>query len=216
MAKGLPYFQFSPSEYMTGDITLCTFSAQGLYLNICCIYWQREGNLPIAKLRQRYSHAIAELDELIEEGIVKLCAENQKVIINFLDEQIQTLSTRHQRLSEAGKKGAKARYSQASGTPIATRIEENRIEKEKVKKEKEPSKARPTTLEDVIAYMKERGFNNPVVTANKWMDHYTANGWKVGRNTMKDWKASVRTWEREEKSLVSNPNQKTKTYKKLG
>jgi hypothetical protein len=28
------------------------------------------------------------------------------------------------------------------------------------------------------------------------MDHYTANGWKVGRNPMKDWKAAVRQWER--------------------
>ena len=28
------------------------------------------------------------------------------------------------------------------------------------------------------------------------MDHYTANGWKVGRNPMRDWKAAVRQWER--------------------
>jgi hypothetical protein len=28
------------------------------------------------------------------------------------------------------------------------------------------------------------------------MDHYTANGWKVGKNPMKDWKAAVRQWER--------------------
>jgi hypothetical protein len=30
------------------------------------------------------------------------------------------------------------------------------------------------------------------------MDHYTANGWRVGRNPMKDWKAAVRQWERNE------------------
>ena len=29
-----------------------------------------------------------------------------------------------------------------------------------------------------------------------WLDHYTANGWRVGRNAMKDWRAAVRTWER--------------------
>lgn len=30
--------------------------------------------------------------------------------------------------------------------------------------------------------------------ANAWHDHYTSNGWMVGKNHMKDWKAAVRTW----------------------
>ena len=33
----------------------------------------------------------------------------------------------------------------------------------------------------------------------RWYDYYKANGWKVGRTPMKDWKASVRNWERTEK-----------------
>lgn len=49
------------------------------------------------------------------------------------------------------------------------------------------------TLEDVIAYCTER---NKGVDAQKWYDYYSANGWKVGKNPMKDWKAAVRTWER--------------------
>ena len=50
------------------------------------------------------------------------------------------------------------------------------------------------TLDDVRAYCIERGKG---VDADKWYNHYTANGWKVGRNPMKDWKAAVRTWEKE-------------------
>ena len=49
------------------------------------------------------------------------------------------------------------------------------------------------TIEEVQAYCDER---NNGVDAQKWFDYYEANGWKVGRNAMKDWKASVRTWER--------------------
>ena len=30
------------------------------------------------------------------------------------------------------------------------------------------------------------------------MDYYTANGWKVGRNSMKDWRAAVRDWMRKD------------------
>lgn len=52
---------------------------------------------------------------------------------------------------------------------------------------------KPPTLEEVEAYCLER---NQGVSAQRWYDHYTANGWKVGRNTMKDWRASVRGWER--------------------
>jgi len=49
------------------------------------------------------------------------------------------------------------------------------------------------TLEEVVDYCKERGSK---VDAQAWYDYYTANGWKVGKNPMKDWQAAVRTWER--------------------
>lgn len=70
------------------------------------------------------------------------------------------------------------------------------IELEKGKSEdKKTARTRftPPTLEDVKAYCIERGNN---VDAQRFIDYYTANGWKVGKNPMKDWKASVRTWER--------------------
>lgn len=56
-----------------------------------------------------------------------------------------------------------------------------------------PKRFIPPTLEEVETYCNER--ENGIDHAN-WFDHYTANGWKVGKNQMKDWKAAVRTWER--------------------
>lgn len=52
----------------------------------------------------------------------------------------------------------------------------------------------PPTVEEVRAYCKERGNN---VDAERFVDYYTSNGWHVGKNSMKDWKAAVRTWERQ-------------------
>lgn len=65
------------------------------------------------------------------------------------------------------------------------------------KSENPPARTRftPPTLEEVQAYCKER---NKGVNAEKWFNYYTANGWKVGKNPMKDWKAAVRTWEQGE------------------
>lgn len=54
---------------------------------------------------------------------------------------------------------------------------------------------RPPTLEQVKAYCEERGNR---ISAERFMNHYTANGWMVGRTKMKDWKAAIRNWERNE------------------
>jgi len=51
----------------------------------------------------------------------------------------------------------------------------------------------PPTLEQVQNYCNERNNN---VDAERFIDHYTANGWKVGKTKMQDWKAAVRTWEK--------------------
>ena len=48
------------------------------------------------------------------------------------------------------------------------------------------------SLDEVKAYCQERQNN---VNAERFMDYYESNGWKVGKNNMKDWKAAVRTWE---------------------
>lgn len=62
-----------------------------------------------------------------------------------------------------------------------------------------PSRFIPPTLEEVRTYCLERSNN---VDPERFIDYYTSNGWKVGRNPMKDWKAAVRTWESKE---VSKP-----------
>ena len=51
------------------------------------------------------------------------------------------------------------------------------------------------TLSEIKEYCIERNNN---VDAQHFYDYYESNGWKVGKNSMKDWKAAVRTWERSE------------------
>lgn len=51
---------------------------------------------------------------------------------------------------------------------------------------------RPESVEAVRAYCQER---NNGVNPEAFFNYYEANGWKVGRNAMKDWKAAVRNWE---------------------
>lgn len=77
---------------------------------------------------------------------------------------------------------------------------------EKNDKKSSSVKFTPPTLEEVRAYCKEI---NSIINAEDWMDYYTSNGFKVSRNPMKDWKATVRRWDREErKKKLSSASQK--------
>ena len=73
------------------------------------------------------------------------------------------------------------------------RIVKNSIEEKEIYKEKDSKKNKKPTLEEVKEYCLERNNN---VDAELFINYYESNGWKVGRNSMKDWKACVRTWER--------------------
>lgn len=67
-------------------------------------------------------------------------------------------------------------------------------DKKSVSRAKKPPFA-PPSLEEVRAYCQERGNK---VDAERFIDYYTSNGWKVGKNSMKDWKAAVRNWEKQD------------------
>lgn len=54
----------------------------------------------------------------------------------------------------------------------------------------------PPTIEEIQSYCLER---KNTVDANNFFDFYSSKGWMVGKNKMKDWKAAVRTWERDNK-----------------
>lgn len=62
------------------------------------------------------------------------------------------------------------------------------------------------TLDEVQQYCSERKNN---ISAEKFIDYYESNGWRVGRNSMKDWKATVRNWEKNQQEKQNN----VKTYK---
>lgn len=59
------------------------------------------------------------------------------------------------------------------------------------------------TLEEVRDYCNER---HNIVNPEHFIDYYESNGWKVGKNPMKDWKATVRSWESREKKETQVPD----------
>lgn len=64
-----------------------------------------------------------------------------------------------------------------------------------IAKEKKAPFKKPT-VKEILDYACEKLSNEDALAfTEKFHAHYEANGWKVGRNQMKDWKAAVRTWD---------------------
>ena len=78
--------------------------------------------------------------------------------------------------------------------PINKTITESKTIKENTRQEYTKSATRfiVPTLDEVTAYCQERGNG---IDPQSFIDHYTSNGWMVGKTKMKDWKAAIRTWE---------------------
>lgn len=80
-------------------------------------------------------------------------------------------------------------------------VNENEDEDEKEKKKgtnvpKEKSRFVPPSVENVTEYCRENDYR--YVDANHFVDFYISKNWYVGKNKMKDWKAAVRNWQRQE------------------
>lgn len=65
---------------------------------------------------------------------------------------------------------------------------------------KESRRFTPPTREEVREYCRER---NNRVDSDRWYDFYLSKNFMIGRNKMKDWKAAVRTWERDDRPRPS-------------
>lgn len=147
-----------------------------------------------------------------------------------IDRDRDTYVEKSKSLSENGKKGGrpkkttdndeskcfteKAKKAKAFSKSKKSQEEEKEEEKDKEKdKDKEsiyvsqsethaPARKKfiAPSVEDVEEYCKVRGNS---VDAKRFIDYYTSNGWKVGKNPMKDWKAAVRNWERSDRATAA-------------
>lgn len=143
MAKDSPYFKFYVSEYNDGDIQLCSMEAQGLFVNICSLYWSREGQLFLSKAKKLFKVRAKCWQELIEERAIKI--QDDKIVINFLDEQLQDRAKKSALNAKNGVKGGRPKSennpagfaSVSENKANETNKEEKRVEESRVEEKRE-------------------------------------------------------------------------------
>ena len=118
--------------------------------------------------------------------------------------QIDANNKRYQNGTKGGRPVTKDKPNDNQDKTKAEPKEKDNV-KEKVKdKDNDNSVVRftPPTKQDVMDYCQEKGYTD--VDVERFMNYYTSNGWMVGKNKMKDWKAAMRNWAR--KDMAAKPN----------
>lgn len=82
-----------------------------------------------------------------------------------------------------------------------------------IPKEKKTQFVKPTVVEIYDYACEKLSKEDALAFTEKFHAHYEANGWKVGRNQMKDWKAAVRTWDLTKFATQTNQQTKIKNGK---
>lgn len=112
MAKELPYFRFTVSEWMNDDISIESYTIKGVFSDVCAFYWFKDCNLSLAMLEKKFNNAKEELKQLIELGIIKK-NDDDSISILFLDKQYDMLSEKRKKRQLAGSKGGLSKSSNA-------------------------------------------------------------------------------------------------------
>jgi hypothetical protein len=172
MAKDLPYFKFIVSEWNDGDITLCSMEAQGLFINLCALYWSQEGQLSITKCKRRYKDCNTVVwDELVNEGIIKVF--DDRIVIHFLDEQFNE----RVEVSDKNRKNVLKRWKKEGKNTtvlpnsndrkeLVYNIEERREEKKR--EERELYHSPKVAFEDISTNYKETESHVNIIANKGW------------------------------------------------
>ncbi len=174
-------------------------------------------DVPVDKLKDIIDYSVR-IGLLQHEGVKLYSAAHKRRFVRMLEVRQRRAEAARRNGRKGGnpnfRKGQPNPYYQTSESvmednPNITESsqeisEDNPIVKEsKAKERKAPSKESPKgekktasrfsapTVDEVRAYAQEKGYN---IDPEHFVDYYTSNGWRVGRNPMKDWRATVRTW----------------------
>ena len=136
---------------------------------------------------------------LIKSGLLEMCSDDEYYLPDAKD------NTGCETSAASRMRKCRAKKEQLERNNVTPMLQSGYGEIEiEIEKEIHSSAKSTTTkrkrfekpsISEIEQYCMERNNN---IDASQFYDYYESNGWKVGKNSMKDWKAAVRTWERSE------------------
>ena len=185
-----PAFLFYSSDFLTGTL-LMSMEQKGKFITLLCIQHQK-GHLS----EKDMLHICGSYDE---DVFTKFQKDEQGKFYNIrLEEEVD----KRKAYSESRRNNRKKKEDVNNISSSYVEHMENENENEDLIEKKKVARFQKPTIEQLKEYMREQGMND---IAENWLNHYEANGWMVGKNKMKDWKASVRTWKINQKNNSATP-----------
>ena len=193
MAKELPYFKFEPAEYLTKDISFCRLTAQGLFINLCSYYWQRECKLTKDQFLRRFNNEL-EFNELLNEGVFDVCKQGF-ILIKFLNIQYEAATNQSVTNSKNGSKGGRPKKAKLNPNESEIKPNENPNESESKGIRKDKIKEDKNKIPPFIEFRDYALQNKPLANIKDLKlkyDSWVANGWKDGNNKkIINWKSKI-------------------------
>lgn len=193
MAKD-PAVLFYTSDFLTGT-ALMTNEQVGKYIKLLC-------------LQHQHGH-------LSEEQMIFICGTYDKDIFSkflkddngcYYQERMEKEFLRRKNFCDSRKHNRNAKnkdicktYDNHMSQHMETENENENINRTETTTatEKKSVFKKPTKTE-LIDYINEKQLK---VDVDVFIDYYESNGWKVGKVPMKDWKATLRNWDRKTKEV---------------
>ena len=149
------------------------------------------------KWKWSYDKTLRFLRVIESDGMIHKDSDNFRTLITIENYEV------YQEVPNADRTPISEQSSEQSSEQTSERSSDKQECKElkNIKKNNIGKNFKPPNLEEVEQYCVER---NNKVDAQSFIDFYESKGWYVGKNKMKDWKAAVRTWERNRSNKPTN------------
>lgn len=174
-----PAFLFYSSDFLTGTL-LMTMEQKGKYITLLCIQHQK-GHIPEKDMMQ----ICGAYDEDI---FLKFQKDNEG---KFYNTRLEEESDKRKAYSESRRNNRKKKEDVNNISLSYVKHMENENENENEIKNNKVQYFKKPSVQQIKEYMRELNMED---VSSRFVDYYDSNGWKVGKNAMKDWKATVRNW----------------------
>lgn len=233
--RKLPWFRFHASDWLTSPTVVLMNRNQKSMLVDCLCYIHESGNCRLKATKEQIARLLnVQADEKNDFEIVwnqlAICPDDPESVTHLkMWEWFVSDCDIYLKRQKAGRKGGKSRSSksEANSKQTSSKIEAKdkqslyvsssiSASNSKSLKEEEPKKTtkrfQPPTLQDCLEYFVANGSNE--IEAEKYLCYYDSNGWKVGKNKMKNWRSAAKGWIRrsDEATGIANKSVVKPTY----
>lgn len=186
MAKD-PAFLFYPGDYVSGTMGM-TFEEKGAYMDLLMLQFNR-GHMNTHMIQHTIGHLWEQVKSKFiqdEEGLW------YNVRLDFEKEKRKTFTeSRRNNIKPKEKPKSEPSYETHMDSHMKPHMENVN---ENINKDININKSK-CKFEEALEYFSIRlGTEQGKTEAQKFFNYYESNGWKVGKNPMKNWKAAANNW----------------------